>query len=633
MSTAAPEFLELQAVVAGRFSIEQEIGCGGMGIVFLARDVALDRPVAIKLLPPEAARTPETRERFLKEARTAAKLSHPNIVPIHLVEEHGDVVFFVMAYVHGESLGQRVRRAGPLPPSAVVKIVREVAWALSYAHDHGVVHRDVKPDNILLEKESGRAIVTDFGIARLAETGTLTGQGEFMGTVRYMSPEQATGEAVDGRSDLYSLGVTAFFALTGTLPFDGSNLPAVVYKQVNEPAPRVAVVAPRVPARVAEAVDRCLAKDPAERFQSGAELAEALGDVAVPTRGLPPELRALLRTLHDWGVGAGVAATLLYVGAMVTDAYAGLLLTSVPGYAWVTLAGMFGAIAFQFRQVTRRVLRAGITPVEIRNALLAEARAVEEERALDPRRQRWLNRLKVRPAWTRIAPLIAGGALVLMAALAGSPDLLMPGVAALAIAAGFYWRNARAVSPVRSLRWVERFMYGRGGRLLLWLAGIGMDAPERAAPALDRPTEALLAAAADDLWDALPTEMRHRVPEVPDVIRRLQADAHALRRRAEVLGDALARVDLTGKSMQSEARDAVADDLERARGAVRTRLASAVAALENLRLGLLRLTVGVGSAEGLTADFERAREAHQAVLAELEGQQEVERLLSEAPST
>jgi eukaryotic-like serine/threonine-protein kinase len=627
MSRPAPEFLEIQAVVAGRFSIEQEIGRGGMGIVFLARDVALDRPVAIKLLPREVARTSEIRERFLREARTAAKLSHPNIVPIHLVEEHGDVVFFVMAYVHGESLGQRVRRTGPLPPSAVVKIVREVAWALSYAHDHGVVHRDVKPDNILLEKDSGRAMVTDFGIARVAETGTLTGRGELMGTVRYMSPEQATGEAVDGRSDLYSLGVTAFFALTGTLPFDGSNLPAVVYKQVNEPAPRVAVVAPRVPARVAEAVDRCLAKEPTERFQSGAELAEALGDVAVPTRGLPPELRALLRALHDWGVGAGIVATLIYVGAMVTDAYAGLLLTSVPWYAWVTLAGMFGAIAFQFIQVTRRVLRAGITPVEIRNALLAEARAVEEERALDSKWRPKAERQKTSLAWASSLVGVAG-VLMMVAGIEGSePGALVFG--AVVLAAGvLQWATVTAAPSIRSLRWVERFMFGRGGSLLLRLAGIGMDAPERAAPALDRPTEALLAAAADDLWDGLPTDVRHRVPEVPDVIRRLQADAHALRRREEVLGDALARVDVTGKSAPSEARDAVVDDLERARGAVRTRLAAAVAALENLRLGLLRLTVGVGSADGLTADFERAREAHQAVLAELEGQQEVERLLT-----
>ncbi|GIW52029.1 MAG: hypothetical protein KatS3mg082_3274 [Nitrospiraceae bacterium] len=309
MRVPGPEFVALQRVVAGRYSIESELGRGGMGIVYLARDVALERPVAIKLLPPALAAVAQVRERFLREARTAAKLSHPNIVPIHLVEEHGEVVFFVMAYVDGESLGQRIRRGGALPPSKVARMVQEVAWALGYAHERGVVHCDVKPDNILLERGSERALVTDFRIARVAEADTVTGQGELVGTVHYMSPEQATGEEVDGRSDLYSLGVTAFYALTGKLPFEGRNVPAVIYQQVSVPAPRVATVAPRVPARLAEAIDRCLAKDPAARYQTGEQFAEALAEVAVPRRELPVELRALLRRVHDWGVGLGVGGS------------------------------------------------------------------------------------------------------------------------------------------------------------------------------------------------------------------------------------------------------------------------------------------------------------------------------------
>src|SRR5687768_13948384 len=144
-----PEFLLLQPVVAGRYSLERELGRGGMGVVFLARDVALERPVALKLLPLSFALDPEPRERFLREARTAAKLSHPNIVPIHAVEERGDVVYFVMTFVDGETLGQRVRRAGPLAASQATRVVQEVAWALAYAHGRGVVHRDIKPDNIL----------------------------------------------------------------------------------------------------------------------------------------------------------------------------------------------------------------------------------------------------------------------------------------------------------------------------------------------------------------------------------------------------------------------------------------------------------------------------------------------------
>src|SRR5206468_336772 len=159
------EFLALQELLAGRYSIERELGRGGMGIVLLARDVALDRPVAIKLLPPHLATQPHERDRFLQEARTAAGLAHPNIVPIHLVEAHGDLVFFVMGFVDGETLRDRVERAGPLPPRLATKLMQEVAWALGAAHQRGVIHRDVKPDNIMIERATERAVVTDYGIA------------------------------------------------------------------------------------------------------------------------------------------------------------------------------------------------------------------------------------------------------------------------------------------------------------------------------------------------------------------------------------------------------------------------------------------------------------------------------------
>ncbi len=183
------EFLAFQEVLAGRYSIERELGRGGMGIVLLARDVALDRLVAIKLLPPELAADRDARERFLAEARTAAGLSHPNIVPIHAVEEHGAHVFFVMGYVEGETLRERVERVGPVSPRFAMKILQEVAWALAYAHERGVVHRDVKPDNIMIEQATGRALVTDFGIAQVGRTTSDESTGEVIGTARYMSPE------------------------------------------------------------------------------------------------------------------------------------------------------------------------------------------------------------------------------------------------------------------------------------------------------------------------------------------------------------------------------------------------------------------------------------------------------------
>src|SRR5205085_2728979 len=254
-----PELIALQEAVRGRYSIERELGRGGMGVVVLARDLALDRPVAIKVLPITLARQPALRERFLREARTAAGLSHPNVVPIHTVEEHDDVVFFVMGFVDGETLARRVARLGPMTPADATRLVQDVAWALAYAHGRGIVHRDIKPDNILLDRATGRALVTDFGIARVADaTRALTVDGQVMGTAQFMSPEQAAGEPVDGRSDLYALGVVGFFALTGTLPFEAESVTALLAMQVTRPAPPIASRRAGIPARLSAAIDRCL---------------------------------------------------------------------------------------------------------------------------------------------------------------------------------------------------------------------------------------------------------------------------------------------------------------------------------------------------------------------------------------
>ena len=264
-----PELIALQRVVAGRYSIVRELGRGGMGIVFLARDVALERPVAIKLLPPALALNVEHRARFVREARAAARLSHPNIVPIHSVEEHADLAFFVMGFVDGETLSARVARVGPLNVTDAIRLTQEIAWALAHAHGHTVVHRDVKPDNILLERDTGRAIVTDFGIARVDGGPSASNPGAIIGTPRYMSPEQANGEAVDGRSDLYSLGAVAYFATTGRAPIDGDSAAAILARKLLVTPTPLAEVRSDVPPRFAAAVDRCLARDPAERWPIG----------------------------------------------------------------------------------------------------------------------------------------------------------------------------------------------------------------------------------------------------------------------------------------------------------------------------------------------------------------------------
>ena len=279
MTTVADDPAELSALrtaLRGQYTIDRELGRGGMGIVVLARDERLDRQVALKVLPPALADVPETRERFLREARMSAQLSHPNIVPVYRADEIGGFAFFAMGYVDGETLGDRIRDRGSLPPGEVVRMLREVAWALTYAHARGIVHRDVKPENILIERSTGRAVVTDFGIARADFNSSLTQDGHVLGTVHYMSPEQSTGEPFDGRSDLYALGCVGFFALSGRLPFEGTTPQAILIAHATKAPPRLQSVAPHVPLALATVIDRCLAKRADDRYATD-ELFEALG--------------------------------------------------------------------------------------------------------------------------------------------------------------------------------------------------------------------------------------------------------------------------------------------------------------------------------------------------------------------
>jgi serine/threonine-protein kinase len=287
-------------VLAPAYEVEGELGRGGMAIVYRARDTRLKRPVAIKLLPPELAFRGDIRSRFMREAETAARLNHPNIVPIYSVDEREGMVYFVMALIQGESVGDRVRRSGPLPIAEARRILREVADALAYAHANGVVHRDIKPDNVLLDAASGRAMVTDFGIARAASDddggARLTATGAVVGTPSYMSPEQCAGDReIDGRSDLYSLGAVAYQMLTGEPPFIGGNAPSVMMKQVTEAAVPVRQRRGDVPEDLERIVMRLLAKAPGDRFADGTALVAALDGAPVTPapspRWVAPQIR------------------------------------------------------------------------------------------------------------------------------------------------------------------------------------------------------------------------------------------------------------------------------------------------------------------------------------------------------
>ena len=279
-SSAKPLPARLADALGDAYTIEGEIGRGGMGVVYRARDERLQRRVAIKVLPPELAFQQDIRERFTREAQTAARLSHPHIVPIHTVGEGQGLVYFVMGYVDGESVAARIRRRGPLPIEEVRRIMKETADALSAAHSLSVIHRDIKPDNILLEGTRGRVMVTDFGIAKaLSSTSgaTLTGVGVAIGTPSFMSPEQAAGERdIDGRSDLYSLGVVAYQMLTGELPFSAPSVAGILMKQITEPAPDLRRKRPDAPEDLALAVSRCLEKDPESRWPTADALRRAL---------------------------------------------------------------------------------------------------------------------------------------------------------------------------------------------------------------------------------------------------------------------------------------------------------------------------------------------------------------------
>ncbi|MGE5231639.1 MAG: protein kinase domain-containing protein [Deltaproteobacteria bacterium] len=300
-----------------RYTIERELGRGGMATVFLARDLKHDRLVALKVLHPELAASLGP-ERFLREIKVAARLNHPYIVPLHDSGRAGDLLYYVMPYVDGESLRHRLTRERQLPVEDALQIARNVAAALDYAHRQGVVHRDIKPENVMLHE--GEALVTDFGIAKavsVAGAESLTQTGVAVGTPAYMSPEQAAGEAdPDGRSDIYSLGCVLYEMLAGATPFTGPTAQAVMARRFTDTPPPVRAARPTVPETVEQAVARALARVPADRFATAAQLAQAL---AVPSGTTPPGSAPTVSTPQGTGAAAGKSIAVLPFVNMSAD--------------------------------------------------------------------------------------------------------------------------------------------------------------------------------------------------------------------------------------------------------------------------------------------------------------------------
>ena len=322
----------------GRYRLDAKVGAGGMSTVYLAFDVTLERPVAIKLLHREIAADSDQIERFRREARAVAQLSHPHIVTVIDAGEDDGRPYIVFEYVEGRTLKEAIKEAGRLPVSEAVAYAIEIARALGCAHSNNIVHRDVKPQNVLVDSE-GRAKVTDFGIARSLDEEGLTADGRVLGTTDYVSPEQALGHPVSGQSDLYSLGIVLYEMLTGEVPFKGENQVAVAMKHVREALPDVQALRPEVSAALASVVDRATTKDLKRRYASDEELIADLEDVlALETaragsatgeatsviRTLPPRARRRLplRVVHPkW----------LALAALVAVAGAGILAVVLSG--------------------------------------------------------------------------------------------------------------------------------------------------------------------------------------------------------------------------------------------------------------------------------------------------------------
>src|SRR5512146_1852367 len=597
----SPEFAALEAALRGRYVLERELGRGGMGVVFL------DRPVAIKLLPPALAAAPGLRERFLQEARTAARLAHPHIVPIHAVEQHGDLVFFVMGYIAGMTLAERVRTQGPVDPATATRLVQEVAWALAHAHQHGVIHRDIKPENILLERGTGRALVADFGIARLAEVTPPTGSERVLGTARFMSPEQAAGEAVDGRSDVYSLGVTAFYALTGRFPFDAADAHGLMVQRETLPAPPVTSVRAGLPPALAAAIDRCLAKAPADRFTTAGDLADAVAAVREGT--VPATLQRITREISSFAVDLAGYGTLAAVAIVSKFLFSNqydffgvrTVYTIAIALVLVSLTALRGMSMFR---LIREAVAEGWGERDLAAAIEREARAAGST-VRQPRPGRLGATAIFLVGFAALVAYWLGPKEAGLSSLEGPLAWLVELAGLIAPVAWGRWYGSRLEAPrdgkpglfsrlVMRVKMKGFFVLARLGRRL--------RTPPVVAPR-DQHTEVIIADAARDILHALPDPDR-RLVGVEQLLTRLEADAAVLRRRLGALDEAAGHMGAAGSTRHED----LARDLESARRAAAERLGTTVSAMENLRLDLLRLRAGIGSTDGLTEDLEAVRE-------------------------
>ncbi len=594
----------LQEALGGRYALERVLGQGGMGIVYLAWEWALERRVALKLLPPALA--DERRERFLREAKIAARLTHDHIVPIYAVDQAGPYVYYTMQYVPGETLAQRILIEGPLPVGEVTRILHDVARAVAYAHQQGVIHRDLKPQNILIERETGRVYVADFGLARVMNEGLLPGGGggRTFATWAYASPEQAAGLPTDHRSDIYSLGVVGYVMATGELPFTGK--PAEVLRQhISTPAPPLRVLNRHLDTTLTRAVARCLAKDSSERFQTADELARVLS--------LAPELRAdLPKPLGEFVSRLKLEARRSAVGGVFLGIPAlGVLGRAAEAGQWGTAAGALAFLGLLMASpvvgalpATRRLLRQGYTRADILHALNMDLDHQREQLASGWGRARDATAT----VWRRIAvfavSLFSLGAVAAGAGGAGVPEGVVMGSmlfgALTTVAAGgvLIWREWRR-NQLEGYRWL-RFWQSPLGAWTVKLAGVGLG-PVPVEPELLEPE-----AARPPLLAHPPGATSSELDDVRGVADRTEA---CIRRGRACLAASSA-------TREREGRTTTPEELE-----LEQTLERQLAVLEALLGKFLTVDAGTADPGSLTADLEAARAVCEAVEGLIEGRE------------
>lgn len=611
----------IQNALAGVLSIEREIGRGGMGTVYLARDVALDRPVALKVLHAELGRDPALRARFLREARTGARLSHPHIVPIYDVGESDQHVWIVMGLVDGESLGSQVARRGGLGAEAVERLLREIGWALANAHARGILHRDVSLDNILIERRTGRAMLADFGIAAPIHGAA---DVELVGTASYIAPELIHGDPPSAQSDLYALGVVGWASLTGFLPFADEDAATVLLRRLHEEIPPLERAAAATPRRLRTAIEALLARRASDRPTSAEAWLESVDE--------PTAAAQLAEPLTSW-VEVRAAVAPYFALTMVMIAFgSGMLLRFLSGslLEGVVAIGLFGAVVVPLiplsaqgaiaLQAIRRLLRSGYRLEDMRLAL---------DRHISARRR--LGRIPPTPLGRLIHRSgTLGGLLALLVVVIADAGAAMPwhvrflfwdiGMPVLKWGLLWFWVSRGIgflvpgrVTPVvdRRLTWRVRFWNSRLGEWAVRLMRVGLPRTILAERTLHRPTELMLDLQIEQLWEALPAPTRESLHEVP----RLARD---LRKRIQELRALLERTNVTGSSTPE--LSAIRERMERRR-------TDATTALERLRLLVTKLGTAAASPGDFTRDLREARAVEGEILRDLGAHQDIHHLL------